>query len=172
MPEDRFYRSGIPVPGGVFVTDTQEHLLLLEAATGAVRWTVPPAPGTHVQIQGDAADDERVFMVRSREEDDVWFAEARDLRTGEILWRTELLESGSATPAPVVTDRHLLLHVNSFDFASNSWITTSFFLSKDDGRLRQKVFPEELQGPFTYVFLTEGLFAIFARGKVAAYGPR
>ncbi|MHC4859506.1 MAG: outer membrane protein assembly factor BamB family protein, partial [Planctomycetota bacterium] len=146
LPDERYYRSAVPAPGGVFVTDTDENLMVLEASDGSVRWRVPPAPKTPLVYQGEAADSERVYVVRRRDKDGVYLAEARDVRTGEILWRTDLLESRSATPTPVLADDYVLYHVNSYDFGQNAWVSSSIFLDKGDGSVRQKIAPDEFQG--------------------------
>jgi outer membrane protein assembly factor BamB len=172
LPNERFYRSAIPAPGGVFVTDTDENLILLEATDGSVRWRVPSAQKTPLVYQGEAADSERVYVVRRRDKDGVYMAEARDVRTGEILWRADLLESRSANPTPVLADDYVLFHVNSYDFGQNAWVSSSIFLDKGDGSDRQRIAPDEFQGYFTYAFLGQGYFALNARARVAVFGRK
>ena len=50
--------------------------MLMDAGSGDVRWTVPPTPGAPLQYQGEASDDSRVYLVRRREDDNAYLAEA------------------------------------------------------------------------------------------------
>jgi len=171
LPDERYFRSAIAVPGGIFITDTQERLHLLDVRDGGMRWTVPPQPRAPLQYQGEAADTKRVYVVRQQEETGFYLAEARDIRTGEALWTAKLVASKSATPEPLLTETHIIYHVNSYDFGQSAWTATSVFLDKKNGRPKQKLSPDELKGFFTYAFLREGIFCLNARGKVAVFGP-
>ncbi len=172
LPGQRFFRSAIPVPGGIFFTDTQENLLMIDAADGRIRWSVPAIPDLPLQYQGEAADTDRVYVVRQRESDRMHLACARDMRTGEILWRAELVAAKSTTPIPIITERYLLYHLNSYDFGEEAWISQSIFIDKDSGEVIQRLAPEELVGQFTYVYLRNGIFGLNARGLVAVFGQK
>lgn len=172
LPGDSYFRSAIPVSGGVLFTDTLENLMLLDAATGRLRWSIPPVEGAPLQYQGEAADADRVYVVRRRDADSVYFAEARDIRTGRVLWRTDLVTSKSATPTPLVTGAEVVYHLNSYDFDRTAWTSKSLFLDRKTGEIRQEIAPEALEGYFTYAVLRDGIYCLNARGKVAAYGPK
>jgi outer membrane protein assembly factor BamB len=172
LPGRRFFRSAIPVPGGIFFTDTQENLLMIDAVDGRIRWSVDPVPNLPLQFQGEAADADRLFVVRQREADRMHMAEARDARTGEILWRADLVPAKSTTPIPIITDRYLLYHLNSYDFSEEAWVSQSVFIDKDSGTVVQRLAPEELLGQFTYSYLRNGFFGLNARGLVAVFGRK
>lgn len=172
LPGQRFFRSAIPVPGGIFFTDTHENLLMIDAMDGRIRWSVPPVPDLPLLYQGEAADADRIYVVRKREKDSMHLACARDTRTGEIIWRADLVTAKSTTPIPILTERYILYHLNSYDFAEEAWISQSIFLDKRSGQVAQRLAPEELLGQFTYVYLRNGIFGLNARGLVAVFGKR
>ncbi len=172
LPNDRPYRTAVPAPGGVFLIDSTESLLFIDAADGKVRWSAPAVPKAPPQYQGEAADEQRVYVVRRRDEGQVYYAEARDNRTGEILWRVDLLTSKSATPAPLLTERYAIFHMNSFDFGQGAWTSETIFVDKSTGAAVQRLAPPELAGVFTYPVVGDAVFGIYAAGKVAFFGPK
>jgi outer membrane protein assembly factor BamB len=170
LPPGRSFRSGLPVPGGVLVTTQSEDLLLLDAETGRVRWTAPPPPKTSLQYQCEAADDRLAYAVRKREADQVYAVEARDLATGEVQWNADLLAAKSATPFPILTDRHVVYHVNSYDFGPNAWTAETVFIEKQTGAVAQRLSAAQLAGLYTYPWIGDGFFGLFAGGRVALFG--
>jgi outer membrane protein assembly factor BamB len=170
LPRDRYFRSAIPVAGGIFLTDMQEHLLVVNADDGSLRWTVDPDQDALLQYQGEVADANRVCVIRRREKTGFYVACAHDLRTGEVLWQTPLLKSKSATPSPILTERYVVYHMNSYDFSQSAWTSKSVFLDKATGQVEQEIAPDELLGFFTYAFLRDGIYTLNARGRVAAFG--
>jgi outer membrane protein assembly factor BamB len=172
LPDERFFKAAIPTPAGILFTDTKDFLMLLDTATGKLKWTVPPVPNSLLQFEGEAADREHVYVMRRKDPENAYLAEARDLATGEIVWRTELIRTKSATPEPIVTDRYIAYHLNSYDFGQSAWMSRTLFLDKHTGKIAQEIAPEMLQGFFTYAYVTGGLFALNARGRLAVFGPK
>jgi outer membrane protein assembly factor BamB len=172
LPGDAVFRGGLAVPGGILYTDSRSNLVLLDAATGEARWTIPPDENNPLQYQEEAADTDHVYLVRKRDADEVYFAEALSIRTGKVVWRTDLVTAKSATPRPLVTDRYVVYHVNSYDFTQGAWTSKTLFLDKQSGQVEQTLEPPDLQGVYTSPVLQDGIFCLSARGKIAVFGPR
>jgi outer membrane protein assembly factor BamB len=172
LPERRRFKGGVAAPGALVYADSKDHLVALDAGTGKVRWDLPPDEGMSLVATGDAADAELVFTIRRRDKDNTHFVIARSLRTGEEVWQRELVRSRNADFATEVTDRYLVLHLNSFDHRESAWTSKTLFLDKQDGSTKQEMTVDALQGFYTTASLGHGLLALSARGRVAVFGSR
>jgi hypothetical protein len=87
-----------------------------------------------------------------------------------VRWNADLLAAKSATPFPMLTDRHVVYHVNSYDFGPNAWTAETVFLDKRTGAVAQRLSADQLAGLYTYPWIGDGFFGLFAGGRVALFG--
>jgi outer membrane protein assembly factor BamB len=172
LPTGRLFNVGIPTTSGYVYFNNRDEILCLENGSGKVRWTVPPEKGTTLVADGDNGDSRHVYTIRKREEDEAYFVTARNIQTGKIVWRREILKSRNANFSTVVADQYLLANVNSFDFGLNAWTSKTYVLDLDDGRTVQEIKVDEMQGFYANVRLYHGLLTFNARGRVGVYGPK
>jgi len=166
------YKGGVTAPGALIYADSQDTLICLDAASGKVRWEVPTEKDMAIEATGDAADAENVFTVRRRDTDNAYFVIARSIRTGKKVWQRELAKSRNADFATIVTDRYLVVHLNSFDRGQSAWTSKTLFLDKTNGATKQELTVDALQGFYTTATVSHGLLALSARGRVAVFGSR
>ena len=89
----------VVVDGVMYVTTPRQHVLAVDAATGAVKWRYRPGPETRIgPNKGAAVGAGKVFVGRR---DNVLVA--LDQQTGQVVWETKMTEQPAAfTSAPPV----------------------------------------------------------------------
>jgi outer membrane protein assembly factor BamB len=170
LPAGQYFRSALPMGRHILVTDMGDVLRLLDGVSGKQLWAVPVPSGRNLAYEGEAVDDDHVYITH-RDEEGSFMASAIRKSDGALLWSRTLIDSRSAHILPTATRNHVMYHTNSYDLGANAWTSRTLILDRNTGEIMQEIEIPDVQGAYSFAVLDRGLLGFFSRGRLVMFGP-
>ncbi|MBI4616048.1 MAG: PQQ-binding-like beta-propeller repeat protein [Planctomycetes bacterium] len=166
-----WYRSLLASDKYTIVTDQDRRTLVYETATG--RLLRAAALSRDETPEAWSLDDETLYslsrMVRAPGlNDEILYS--RDLRTGDVVWRSDLVDPGRARARFLVARDHVIAVCDETSHESALYPTTVFVIAKEGGK---KVKQWEIKSDLytqSYFGIAGGRFLIGRGRNLYAYG--